>query len=54
MVLSPEMSQRVVALIADEIAAAGRATAEALTVEALGVTALPAPTAPAADDEIPF
>lgn len=33
--LSPELSERVVAVIADEIAAAGRATAEALTASCL-------------------
>jgi hypothetical protein len=33
--LSPDMSKRVVDIIADEIAAAGRATAEALTAQCL-------------------
>lgn len=33
--LSPSMSDKIVALIADEIAAAGRATAEALTAQCL-------------------
>jgi hypothetical protein len=33
--LSPEMSKRVIDIIADEIAAAGRATAEALTAQCL-------------------
>lgn len=45
MMLSAELSERVVALIADEVAAAGRATAEAMTAEALNVVALPAPEA---------
>lgn len=45
MLLSPELSRRVVEIIAEEIAAAGRATAEALTAEALNVVALPAPEA---------
>src|SRR3546814_1075238 len=33
LLLDAEMSQRIVAIIADEIAAAGRATAEAMTAE---------------------
>ena len=45
LMLSPEMSRRIVEIVADEIAASGRATAEALTAEALNVTALPAPEA---------
>lgn len=43
--LSPELSDRLVALVADEVAAAGRATAEAMTAEVLNVTALPNPGA---------
>lgn len=43
MVLSPEMSARIVEIIADEVAASGRATAEAMVAEAFTVTALPAP-----------
>ena len=39
--LSPELSQRMVALVADEVAAAGRATADALVANCLN--ALPAP-----------
>jgi hypothetical protein len=39
--LSPDMSQRIVAIISEEVAAAGRATAEAMTASCL--TALPAP-----------
>lgn len=31
--LDPEMSKRIVAIVADEVAAAGRATAEAMTAE---------------------
>lgn len=31
--LDPEMSKRIVAVIADEVAAAGRATAEAMTAD---------------------
>ncbi len=41
--LSPDLSRKVVEIIAEEVAAAGRATAEAMTAEALNVTALPAP-----------
>jgi hypothetical protein len=41
--LSPEMSERIVAIVADEVAAAGRATAEAMVAEAMTITALPAP-----------
>jgi len=41
--LSPELSERIVGIVADEIAAAGRATAEALTASCLN--ALPAPEA---------
>lgn len=41
--LSPDMSRRVVEIIAEEVAAAGRATAEAMTADVL--TALPAPEA---------
>lgn len=45
LLLSPEMSQRVVEIVADEIAAAGRAAAEAMTAEVLTVAALPKPEA---------
>jgi hypothetical protein len=45
MVLSEDLSRRVVEIVADEIAKAGRATAEAMTAEALNVVALPAPEA---------
>ena len=41
--LTEELSKRVVAVIADEVAAAGRATAEAMVAEAMTITALPAP-----------
>ena len=41
--LSPEMSRRVVELIAEEIVAASRATAEAMTADVFNTTALPAP-----------
>lgn len=40
--LSPELSDRIVAIVADEVAAAGRATAEALVASCL--SALPAPS----------
>lgn len=40
--LSAEMSARIVEIIADEIAAAGRATAEAMVASCLTVTAAPA------------
>jgi orotate phosphoribosyltransferase len=43
--LSPELSERVVALIAEDVAAAGRATAEAMTAAVLNVAALAAPEA---------
>lgn len=43
--LSPEMSDRIVGIIADEVAAAGRATAEAMTADVLNVSTLPAPEA---------
>lgn len=43
--LSPEMSSRIVSIIAEEVAAAGRATAEAMTAECLTVAALPEPEA---------
>lgn len=43
--LSEDLSRRVVEIIADEIAAAGRATAEALVAEAMTVNALPQPEA---------
>jgi hypothetical protein len=45
LILSPEMSRRIVEVVADEIAAAGRRTAEAMVAEAMDVTALPAPEA---------
>lgn len=45
LILSPELSRRVVEICAEEIAAAGRATAEAMVAEALNVAALPAPEA---------
>lgn len=43
--LSAEMSERIVSIIAEEVAAAGRATAEAMTAEVLNVAALAAPVA---------
>lgn len=39
--LSPDMSARIMEIIADEVAAAGRATAEAMTADVLTVKALP-------------
>jgi hypothetical protein len=45
LVLSPELSRSVVDLIAAEIVAASKATAEAMTAEVLNVVALPAPEA---------
>jgi len=36
--LAPEMSERIVALIADEVANAGRATAEAMTASVLDIS----------------
>lgn len=41
--LSAELSARIVEIIAEEVAAAGRATAEAMTADCLTATALPAP-----------
>ena len=43
--LSQELSDRVVSLIAEEVAAAGRATAEAMTADVLNIAALAAPEA---------
>lgn len=43
--LSAEMSERIVSIIAEEVAAAGRATAEAMTADVLNVVALAAPEA---------
>lgn len=39
--LSPDLSHRIVEIIADEVAAAGRATAEMMTADALNVIATP-------------
>ncbi len=39
--LDPAMSKRIVDIIADEVAAAGRATAEAMTADVMNVKALP-------------
>lgn len=39
--LSTDLSKRIVEIIAEEVAAAGRATAEAMTAECLNVVALP-------------
>lgn len=39
--LSPDMSARIVEIVADEVAAAGRATAEAMTAACFTVAALP-------------
>ena len=41
--LSAEMSRRIIAIIADEVAAAGRATAVAMTAEILTVAAISGP-----------
>lgn len=40
--LSPELSNKIVAIVAEEVAAAGRATAEMMTADALSIAALPA------------
>lgn len=46
LMLSPDLSRRVVEIIAEEVAAAGRATAEAMTADILNdVAALSAPEA---------
>lgn len=41
--LSPDLSTKIMAIIAEEVAAAGRATAEAMTAETFNVVALPKP-----------
>lgn len=46
--VSPEISRRIVEIIAEEVAIAGRATAEAMTADVLTVVAL-TPPEPAAD-----
>ena len=38
--LSPDLSAKVVAIIADEVAAAGKATAEAMTADVFNVKAI--------------
>lgn len=43
--LSPELSERIIAVIADEVIAASKATAEAMTAEVFNVVALPSPEA---------
>lgn len=43
MYLSPELSERIVAIIAEEVAASGRAVAEAMVAEAMTVSVLAAP-----------
>ena len=43
--LSAEMSARIVEIIAEEVAASGRATAEAMTADCLTVAVLAAPVA---------
>lgn len=45
LLLSPEMSHRIVGIIAEEVAAAGRATAEAMTADVLTAPTLSAPEA---------
>lgn len=50
MLLSPEVSARVVELIAEEIAAAGRQVAQDLVAQVLTGVALPAPSTEASDD----
>ena len=56
LVLSPDLSRRVVDIIAEEVAAAGRATAQAMTAEIFKVAALqvPDPVPVPAGDEMPF
>lgn len=43
--LSQDMSRRIVEIIAEEVAAAGRATAEAMTADVLNIAALAPPEA---------
>lgn len=45
LLLSPEMSKRIVEIVADEVAKAGRATAEMMTAQAFDTKALKAPAA---------
>jgi hypothetical protein len=45
LLLSEELSRRIMEVVADEVVAASRATAEAMTAEILDVAALPAPAA---------
>ena len=45
LLLPEDLSRQVVSLIAEQIAAAGRATAEAMVAEAFNAAALPAPEA---------
>lgn len=42
LLLSPELSRRIVEIVAEEVASAGRATAEMMVAEAFDHTALPA------------
>jgi hypothetical protein len=42
--LSPELSAKIVAVVAEEVVAAGRATAEMMTADALTIAALPEPS----------
>jgi hypothetical protein len=43
--LSQDLSRRILAVVAEEVANAGRATAEAMVAEAITCVALPAPAA---------
>lgn len=45
LIISPDLSRRIVEVIAEEVAQAGRATAEAMTADILTLTALSAPEA---------
>lgn len=45
LLVSPDLSRRIVEIIAEQAVAAGRATAEAMTAEVMNITALPAPEA---------
>lgn len=48
--LDPEMSQRILAIVADEFAASARRIAENMVAEVITATALPAPVIEAVED----
>jgi len=56
LILDPDMSQRICAIVSEEFATAGRRVAEAMVADILTQSALPPPkpTPASIDDEIPF